>query len=148
MAVRFRPGHPEAHPRNPFQWANKQSGRLQEGTADAEIHAEVAPQPGEVVVVKRRVNAFYNTDLDTVLRAQGIETIVLTGIATSGVILSSTRYAADADYQIVVLEDCCADADPTVHACLVEKILPRQATIASADDFLKALAELPGGTRA
>lgn len=140
VVARFRPGHPEAHPRNRFQQMNKRLGRLQEGTADAEIHAEVAPQPGEIVVVKRRVNAFFNTDLSVVLNAKGIETLVLTGIATSGVILSSTRYAGDADYELVILEDCCADPNPEVHAFLVEKILPFQATIASAQDFLKAVA--------
>lgn len=144
VVVRFRKGHPEAHPRNRLQQTNKQLGRHQEGTPDSEIHADVAPQPEEIVVVKRRVNAFHNTDLSVVLGAQGIETLVLTGIATSGVVLSTTRYAADADYELVILEDCCADPDPEAHACLMEKILPRQATIATARDFLTAVASARG----
>jgi nicotinamidase-related amidase len=140
VVARFRPGHPEAHPKNRFQQMNKRLGRLLEGTLDAEIHAEVAPQTGDLVVVKRRVNAFFNTDLSILLNARGIETLVLAGIATSGVILSSTRYAGDADYELVILDDCCADPNPEVHSFLIEKILPFQATIANAQDFLKAVA--------
>lgn len=139
VAARFRKGHPEAHPRNKFQQMNKQRGRLVEGTTDADIHADVAPRPDELVVVKRRINAFFNTDLAILLGAKGIETLVLTGIATSGVILSTVRYAADADYAIIILEDLCADRDAEVHRFLIEKILPFQATIASSDDFVRSI---------
>lgn len=139
VVARFRKGHPEAHPRNKFQMSNKKLGRLVEGSVDAQVHADVAPLPDELVVVKRRVNAFYNTDLSTVLGALGIETLVLAGIGTSGVVLSTTRYAADADYDLIILEDLCGDRSAEVHNFLIEKILPFQATIASSEDFLKAV---------
>lgn len=139
VVVQFREGHPEVSPLNRTFSGIKQSGRLQEGTPGAQIHPQVAPQPGDVVVVKRRVNAFFNTDLATILKAKGIETLVLMGIATSGVILSTVRYAADADYQLVVLEDCCADRDSETHSFLMDKILSRQATVTSSEAFLQAL---------
>ena len=89
--------------------------------------------------MKHRVNAFFGTDLDMMLRAQGRDTIILMGHATSGVILSTVRYAADADYRLVVVEDGCADRDPQVHDMLMEKVFPRQATVAAAQDVVRAL---------
>ena len=140
IVARFRPGHPEASPRNRFNVYNKAQGRLVEGSQGAEIRPEVAPLSDEIVVTKRRINAFFGTDLDGVLRANGIESIVLTGIATRGVILSSTRHAGDADYDIVILRDCVGDPDPDLHAVLMDKVLPMQAAIANTADFVDALA--------
>src|SRR5208283_3430270 len=82
VVVRFRPGYPEISPRNKRFCMLKACGRLQEGTSGAEIHPRVAPQPGDVVVTKRRVGAFSTTDLETVLRSKGVTTLVLLGIAT------------------------------------------------------------------
>ena len=93
----------------------------------------------EPIITKHRVNAFYGTDLDMMLRAQGRDTLILMGHATSGVILSTVRYAADADYRLIVVEDGCADRDPQVHDLLMEKIFPRQATVAVAQDVVRAL---------
>nr|WP_246158554.1 isochorismatase family protein [Catellatospora sichuanensis] len=72
----------------------------------------------------RRVSAFAGSDLDLLLRAQWIEHLMLTGIATSGVVLSTLRQAADLDYRLTVLADGCHDSDPEVHAVLTTKVLP------------------------
>lgn len=93
----------------------------------------------EPIITKHRVNAFFGTDLDMMLRAQGRDTLILMGHATSGVILSTVRYAADADCRLIVVEDGCADRDPQVHDPLMEKVFPRQATVASAQDVVRAL---------
>lgn len=140
VVVRFREGYPEVSPSNKGFSGIKGTGRLREGTPGAEIHPEVAPQPGDVVVVKRRVGAFSTTDLSTVLKAKGAETLVLAGIATSGVVLSTVRHGADADYELIVLEDLCADRDAEVHRVLTEKVFPRQAMVTTSQEFLKALA--------
>jgi nicotinamidase-related amidase len=103
------------------------------------IHSSVTPQEGEPVIVKHRVNAFYGTDLEMILRAQNIDTLILMGHATSGVILSTVRYAADADYQIVVVEDGCADREPDVHRLLMEKVFPRQADVVNSREAVAAL---------
>ena len=92
-----------------------------------------------MVVTKHRVSAFAGTDLQMVLRASGIETLVLAGIATSGVILSTIRHAADADYRLVVVADCCGDRDPEVHRVLTEKVFVRQATVTTAEAVIGAL---------
>jgi nicotinamidase-related amidase len=138
VTVRFRPGYPEVSPRDARFSAIKESGRFLAGT-DADVHPAVAPHPGDIMVVKHRVSAFAGTDLDMILRAKGTETLILFGIATSGVVLSTVRHAADADYRLVVLKDCCADRDPDVHQCLMDKVFPGQATVITAAECLAAL---------
>jgi nicotinamidase-related amidase len=140
VVVGFRAGYPEVGTRNPLFASVRESGRLVEGSADVQVHATVAPKPGEVIVTKRRVSAFAGTDLDMVLRAGGIDTLILTGITTSGVVLSTVRHASDADYRLVVVEDCCADRDVEVHRTLLEKVFPRQATVSKSNEVLAALA--------
>jgi nicotinamidase-related amidase len=140
VVVRFRPGYPEVSDRNMIFRGLKAAGRLGEGSPGAEIHAQMAPQPTEVIVTKRRVGAFAMTDLESVLRAHEVTCLVLLGIATSGVVLSTVQWAADADYVLIVLEDCCADADEEVHRVLMHKVFPRQATVVQAQAFLQALA--------
>src|SRR5579871_6284485 len=118
VVVGFRDGYPEVSPRNQSFGALRESGRFAAGSAGIEVHPDIAPKPGEVVVTKHRVSAFAGTDLDMILRANGIETLVLAGIATSGVVLSTVRHAADADYRLVVVADGCGDRDPEVHRVL------------------------------
>ena len=103
------------------------------------IHAAVLPLQTEPIITKHLVNAFFGTDSDTMLRAQGRDILILMGHTTSGVILSTVRYAADADYRLIVVEDGCADRDHQVNDLLMEKVFPRQATVASAQDVVRAL---------
>jgi nicotinamidase-related amidase len=95
----------------------------------AAVDARVAPEPGDIVVRKTRVGAFSTTDLDEQLRARDINTLILAGIATSGVVLSTVRDGADRDYRIFVLSDGCADRDDEVHTVLTQKVFPRQAWV-------------------
>ena len=140
VVVGFRPGYPEVSPRNHSFSPIRESGRFAAGSAGTEVHPDIAPKQGDVIVTKHRVSAFAGTDLDMILRANGIDTLVLTGIATSGVVLSTVRHAADADYRIVIAEDCCSDRDPEVHRVLMEKVFPRQATVLKAEAVVGALA--------
>ena len=142
VVVGFRDGYPEISAKNKSFSSMKAAGRLKERTNGVEVHPAVAPQLGEVVVTKRRVGAFTTTDMETVLKAKDITTLVLLGISTSGVVLSTVRWAADYDYQLVVLADCCTDNDEEVHLMLTEKIFPSQATVINSADFLQAI----GGT--
>ena len=58
---------------------------------------------------------------------------------SSGVVLSTVRRAADADYELVVLADCCADGDEEAHRVLTQKVFPRQATVVASQNFIRAL---------
>ena len=100
-----------------------------------QIDARVAPRDGDIVVRKVRVGPFGTTDLDEQLRARGVDTLVLAGISTSGVMLSAVRDAHDRDYRLFVLADATADPEPEVHAALIEKILPRQAEVIEVADL-------------
>ena len=139
VVVGFRPGYPEASPKNQAFAAIKQARRLVLGTPGAAIHASLTPRDDEVVVVKHRVSALAGTDLEVVLRAAGIDTLILTGIATSGVVLSTLRQAADQDYRCVVVSDGCADRDAEVHRVLVERLFPKQARVVDTGELLAAL---------
>jgi nicotinamidase-related amidase len=139
VVVGFRPGMPEISARNKSFSAAKSSGRFAPDNPGVAIHTRMAPAASEVMVTKHRVGAFSGTDLDMVLRANNIETLVLAGISTSGVVLSTLRHAADADYSIVVAADCCADPDPEVHRVLTEKVFPRQATVTDGASVIAAL---------
>jgi nicotinamidase-related amidase len=110
---------------------------LGDGSDAAAIVPELAPIAGEVVVVKTRFGAFSTTNLDTHLRARGIDSLVLAGVSTSGVVLSTVRDAADRDYRLTVLSDACADPDDAVHEVLISKVLARQADVVTCAQFLQ-----------
>jgi nicotinamidase-related amidase len=135
VTVTFRPGFPEVSPNNKTFHAVK-GNALFADPGGAAIHADLKPQENDVIVVKRRVSAFAGSDLEVVLRSQDIQRLVLCGIATSGVVLSTLREAADKDYQLTVLSDCCADMDAEVHNLLLGKIFPRQADVITADQWI------------
>jgi nicotinamidase-related amidase len=129
VTVGFRPGHPEISARNRSFSAVASAGRFTETDPATGVHPAVAPAAEDLLVTKRRVSAFAGSDLEVLLRGLGAGTLVLTGIATSGVVLSTLRQAADLDYRLVVLADACLDADPEVHRVLTEKVFPRQAEV-------------------
>jgi len=135
--VGFRPGYPEISSRNKMFGPLRARGIA--GSEDAnQVHPEVAPEPGDIIVTKRRVSAFAGSDLDMVLRAGDIDQLVLTGLATSGVVLSTLRQAADLDFGLTVLADGCLDADPEVHRVLTEKVFARQADVTTVADWVAA----------
>src|SRR5579862_828102 len=141
VTIAFRPGYPEVGPRNPTFAGIRGTGRYIDGDPGSAIHPAVAPAPGEVIINKRRVSAFAGSDLDMILRAGGIDSLVLAGIATSGVVLSTLRQAADLDYRLTVLADGCLDRDPEVHQVLIEKVFPRQADVVDVAEWISGLGQ-------
>ncbi|MGO9481721.1 MAG: cysteine hydrolase family protein [Candidatus Kryptoniota bacterium] len=133
--VGFRKGYTEVSPNNK-SFSTIKSGVMNFDSEEAaRVHASVAPQPGDVIITKKRVSAFTGSDLEVVLRSLERKHLILSGIATSGVVLSTLREAADKDYAITVLSDCCADMDEEVHRILMTKVFPRQAEIISSDEW-------------
>lgn len=140
VRVAFREGAPEIALSNTRFAAIKERAQGGESAQGAQIAEAVAPRPGEPVVTKRRVSAFAGSDLDAILRAHRAERLVLAGIATSGVVLSTFTQAADLDFDLVVLADAVADADPDVHRVLLERVFPKQAAVLSTADWAASLA--------
>ncbi|MEW2488201.1 cysteine hydrolase [Streptomyces sp. NPDC048411] len=95
----------------------------------AAIHERLAPQDGDIIVRKIRYGGMSTTDLDQQLRERGITTLVVSGISTSGVVLSTVMDAADRDYQLYVLSDGVADPDTEVHNVLLHHVFPSRAHI-------------------
>jgi len=141
IRVGFRPGWPEIGSRNQLFSAIKASPERQQMFQGelGEVHPALRPEGDDIVVTKHRVSAFTGTDLDMVLRAHDIDSLVLFGIATSGVVLSTLLGASDADYRVAVLKDCCADQDAELHSCLIEKLFPRRATVITTAEFTASI---------
>jgi len=137
VVVGFRPGMPEVSSNNKAFAASRE--RLGTGNPDEnmKIISTLAPQPNEVIVTKRRYSAFTGSDLEVVLRAKGIQHLVLAGCSTSGVVLSTVREAADKDYRLTVLSDGCEDYDPEVHHVLTTKVFPRQSEVLTIEEWCK-----------
>lgn len=115
--------------------------RLNAASPHTQIDSRIAPADGEIVVRKKRVGAFGTTDLQEQLAARGVDTLVLAGVSTGGVVLSTVRDASDRDYRLVVLDDGCWDPDPEVHRVLTEKVFARGGvTVTSIDAFIESLA--------
>jgi nicotinamidase-related amidase len=122
-------------PRNKT-FAGLASGRmLADGSPEAAIHSDLAPEAGDVVVTKTRFGSFSTTNLETHLHGRGIDTLIVAGISTGGAVLSTVRDASDRDYQLYVLSDCCTDPDPEVHRVLIEHVFPQQADVINLDEF-------------
>ncbi|MEH3153894.1 MAG: cysteine hydrolase [Gordonia paraffinivorans] len=141
VRVAFRPGHPE------IASANLGFGRLADAAGDTmtesahgtQIHPALGPRADEPIVTKRRVSAFSGSDLEVLLRGLGADHLVLAGISTSGVVLSTLRQAADLDHRITVLADACADRRHDVHELLLEAVFPSQAAVTTTADWVASL---------
>jgi nicotinamidase-related amidase len=140
IQVGFRPGLPEVNSRNILFGAIKSSAQHQKLFQEplGTIPSVIAPKEGEIVITKHRISAFTGTDLAMILRANDIDTLVLYGIATSGVVLSTLLEAADADFRLAVIKDCCADLDSQVHDCLINNFFPSRASVLSVREFIEA----------
>jgi nicotinamidase-related amidase len=139
VRIAFRAGHPDVSPSNALFAPLVEMMDFTETIPATQIHEAVAPQDGDIHVLKRRISSFSGSDLDVVLRSLRVNKIVLGGVATSGVVLSTVRQAADLDFEIVVLSDGCADGDPEVHRVLTEKVFPAQATVTTVDEWVTGL---------
>jgi nicotinamidase-related amidase len=140
IQVGFRPGLPEVSARNILFGAVKSSAQHQKLFQEplGSIPSVIAPKESDIVITKHRVSAFTGTDLAMILRANDIDTLVLYGIATSGVVLSTLLEASDGDFRLAVIQDCCADLDPQLHDCLINKFFPSRALVLSAQEFIEA----------
>lgn len=139
VALRLRPGHVDVHPRNKLFGALPADRFTPDDPAVA-IHPDIAPRGDEIVVHKNRISAFAGNDLRQILDAQDVDHLVLIGIATSGIVLSTALQAIDLDYQVTVLSDACADSDPELHDVLLSKLLNRRGDVLTTEEWAATLA--------
>jgi gluconolactonase len=139
VVVQFRPGHPEVPRTGQLFQGTVEHNALVEGTWGAAIHPAVAPQAGEAVVTKRAVSAFAASDLSALLRTAGINTLLLTGVATNFVVEGTAREAADRGYNVMIVQDCCTSMSQEAHEVALKTALPFLVTITTSDEVMAAL---------
>jgi len=137
--VAFRTGYPDVSGSNQLFDGLKSMMDFTEANSDTGYRPDLSPQDGDIAFTKRRISSFAGSDLEVLLRSLEVRHLVLTGVATSGVVLSTLRAAADLDYRITVLSDGCGDGDPEVHRVLTEKVFPTQATVTTVDEWVAGL---------
>jgi len=135
----YRPDYADLPQNMPLLRGMKKGELLKDGTWGAEIHSAVAPQANDLVIRKTRVSSFYASELEALLAAQGITHLVLTGIATDGVVEGTARDGADRGYYITIPEDTCATMSEEAHRVVLKGVLGFLATVCTADEVIKAL---------
>jgi nicotinamidase-related amidase len=139
VVLQFREGHPEISSRNRMFSVIKQMGLFVTGQEEGRIEESLGPVKGDIIISRPRVNAFYGSDLQAVLTSKGIDTIILMGIATNWVVEGTARYATDADYRVIVLEDCCAGISKEAHDFSIANVLSTIAEVSTSQEFLASL---------
>lgn len=116
---------------------------LVEGSVYAEFVDELNPTEGDPVICKRKPNAFYQTDLELILRSLKVDTVVLTGVITDGCVANTARGARERDFHVIVLSDCCTSVEPEDHEYFIKKVFPRRncGRVRTADEIVMAMAE-------
>ena len=135
VVVGFSPGYPDWPASSPVFAESRHKNGLILGTWGTQVHAALAPAPGEPVVEKRRIDPFHGTHLDVLLRDRNANTLLLAGVVTELVILGTARAGHDRDYRVEVLEDATATADPELHAAALT-VIARTATMTTVDQAL------------
>jgi len=141
VRVAFTDGYPELNPDNKLISAVKNVvGVTTASESQTQIHDTVRPQQGEPVVINRRISSFVGSNLDVILRSQHITHLVLAGISTSGVVLSTLLEASDKDFTLSVLSDACLDGDEEVDQVLLHKVFPTKAKVCTVAEWIATLA--------
>lgn len=140
VRVGFSPDYRECPPQSAIFQGAKKAGLFKLGEWGTEVHPALAPQPGDFDIVKHRVSPFYGTPLEPILRANGIERLYVSGVSTSGAVLSAAKEGHDRDYRIFVLEDCSAALTDEQHNAVIDQ-MKRMTTIVTSKEvtFLEGL---------
>ncbi|MET8692191.1 isochorismatase family cysteine hydrolase [Streptomyces bauhiniae] len=135
VVVGFSEGLADWPPTSPLFAEAADGDRLILGTWGTEVHDSLKPEAHEAVIAKRRVNPFLGTHLELLLRSYGVNTLLLTGVTTDLVILSTAREAHDLDFRVEVLEDATATSSPELHEAALT-LLRRTAEVTTVDAAL------------
>ncbi|MBS1879340.1 MAG: isochorismatase family protein [Actinobacteria bacterium] len=109
------------------------------GSRPAEIHPLVAPLAGETVIDKRRASGFFETELDQVLKAAAVDTVVVVGTSTSGCVRATAVDGAALDYRVIVVEDCVDDRAEASHAAALTDVQAKYGEVLSLDQLAREL---------
>jgi ureidoacrylate peracid hydrolase len=124
-------------------WIYRKSQRsglntCREGSWGAEFYEGIAPLANERVIIKHRYGAFINTDLNTILKSRGIESVLVTGVASNVCVEMTAREAFMYDYYVTMVEDCSAAYDPKMHEAALENIRCHFGIVASSAEIVES----------
>lgn len=139
VRIAFRPDHADVVQNAPIFRNVAKSGAMAEGSWGAEFHEGLGPLPGEFVVKHSRVSAFHGSQLEEVLRVLGAKHLIVAGIATTSVVITTVAAAADMGYAVKVAADACSAADPALHRAALE-LMRLVAEVATVEEIAKSLA--------
>jgi nicotinamidase-related amidase len=131
VRIGFSPDYRECPPSSRIFQGAKKAGLFKLGSWGTEVHPLLKPQPGDHDIVKHRVSPFYATPLEAILRANGIRRLYVSGVSTSGVVLSAAKDGHDRDYDVYVLDDCCCALSEEQHQAVIDQ-MKRMTTILTA----------------
>jgi ureidoacrylate peracid hydrolase len=112
-----------------------------EGSPESEIHQDISPESNEKVIFKHRYSAFYNTDLETVLRCLQVEDIVIAGIMTNMCCESTTRDAYYRDYRVFFLADGTGSITEEMHLASLLNLAFGFAWVTDVDTIVAQMSE-------
>ena len=132
VRVGFSPDYRECPPNSRIFQGAKKAGLFKLGAWGTEVHPALAPQPGDFDIVKHRVSPFYATGLEAILRANHIQRLYISGVSTSGAVLSAAKDGHDRDYDVFVIDDCCCALNEEQHRAVIDQ-MQRMTTILTAE---------------
>lgn len=109
----------------------------QAASKDVEIISALAPQTDEPVIGNWPIGCFSNSKLEQLLKGYGAETLVLMGVATDIVVLTTTLQAVSLFYSVVVVKDCCTTINTRAHEVVLNDILPGLSLVTTAEDIIE-----------
>jgi len=144
--VYIRTTHSEWMDTPSWVYRTSQKGGLstcREGTWGAELYEGIFPLPSERLVIKHRYSAFINTDLNTVLKARNIQSVLVCGVATNVCVETTARDGYMYDYYVTMIEDCSAAYEAKLHLGTLENIRRHFGLVASSQEIIDSWRELP-----
>ena len=132
IRIGFSSDYREVSENSPLFTGAMKAGRFKLGTWGTEVHPDLSPKDNDFDIIKHRVSPFYGTRIDPLLKAQGVKNIYITGISTSGVVLSAAKEGHDRDFVVTIIEDCCCAGSEDDHQAVLH-ICERFASITKSD---------------
>ena len=122
VRIGFSADYRECPPNSRIFQGAKKAGMFKLGGWGTEVHPALAPQPGDFDIIKHRVSPFYATSLEAILQAQQIKRLYVSGVSSSGAVLSAAKDGHDRGYDVFVLDDCCCALNESQHQAVIDQV--------------------------
>jgi nicotinamidase-related amidase len=131
VRIGFSPDYRECPPNSRLFQGAKKAGMFKLGTWGTEVHPLLTPQSGDFDIIKHRVSPFYATSLEAILHAQKIQRLYVSGVSSSGAVLSAAKDGHDRGYDVFILDDCCCALTEARHQAVIDQV-KRMTTVVTA----------------